>query len=109
MVQGARWRHRIIEHGEGEALLLYHGVGGHADCYARNMKNLGKHFRVIAVDAFYHGCTDEGPWDINKRHDYQVGAIVDLMDALGLEKAHIEGESMGEPAGRRSGWSRSHL
>lgn len=94
-VQGERWRHRVIECGEGEPLLLYHGIGGHADTYARNLRNLGRHFHVYAVDALYHGLSDEGPWDLDKRHDYQVDAIVDLMDAEGLDFAHVAGESMG--------------
>ena len=95
LVSGEKWTHRVIECGEGEPLLLIHGIGGHAECYARNMHNLGKHFHVYAVDALYHGYSSEGPWDLDKRHDYQVDAIVDLLDAEGHERAHIEGESMG--------------
>lgn len=96
IVQGARWNHRVIECGEGEPLLLLHGWGGHAETYARNMRNLGRHFHVYAVDALFHGYSSSPVFtDNEKRHDDQVDAIVDLLDALGHDWAHIEGESMG--------------
>lgn len=95
IIQGERWRHRVIECGEGDPLILIHGVGGHAEAYARNMHALGKHFHVYAIDALYHGYSDEGPWDPERRHDYQVDALADLLDAEGHERAHMEGESMG--------------
>lgn len=96
MVKGPRWTHRVIQYGEGEPLLLLHGIGGHAETYARNIKNLGKHFRVYAVDSLFHGYTDSPEFtDRMKRHDMQVDGIADLLDALGHDWAHIEGESMG--------------
>lgn len=95
-VQGERWRHRVIQYGQGAPLILLHGAGGHAETYARNIKNLGQHFRVYCPDSLYHGYSSNGPYrDRFGRHDEQVDAIVDLMDALGIERAHIEGESMG--------------
>tara|TARA_B100000676_G_scaffold225036_1_gene222614 strand:+ start:1705 stop:2646 length:942 start_codon:yes stop_codon:yes gene_type:complete len=95
MVKGPRWQHRVIECGSGEPLILIHGVGGHAETFARNMANLGQHFHVLAIDALYHGYSSKEPYDAKKRHDLQVDAVVDLMDAYGFERAHIEGESMG--------------
>lgn len=94
-VQGRRWRHRVIDFGKGEPLLLIHGIGGHAETFARNMRNLGQHFHVYAIDALYHGYSSQGDWDPYKRHDDQVDAIVDLLDAEGHPFAHIEGLSMG--------------
>jgi pimeloyl-ACP methyl ester carboxylesterase len=96
-VQGRRWRHRVIEAGtSGEPLILIHGVGGHAETFARNLRNLADlGFHVYAIDALYHGLTDKEPYDDEQRYSLQVEALVDLMDALGLDSAHIEGESMG--------------
>jgi 2-hydroxy-6-oxonona-2,4-dienedioate hydrolase/2-hydroxy-6-oxo-6-(2'-carboxyphenyl)-hexa-2,4-dienoate hydrolase len=96
-VQGERWRHRVIEAGDGgEPLILLHGIGGHAETYARNMRNLAANgFHVYAVDALYHGYTDKQPYDDDDRYQLQVEALVDLIDALGHEWAHVEGESMG--------------
>jgi 2-hydroxy-6-oxonona-2,4-dienedioate hydrolase len=97
-VQGARWRHRVIESGDasGVPLILIHGVGGHAESFARNMRNLARQgFHVFSIDALYHGLTDKDPYDDDQRYVYQVEALVDLLDALGIERAHVEGESMG--------------
>src|SRR4051812_31623413 len=81
MVQGERWRHRVIECGDGgEPLILIHGIGGHAETFARNLHNLAEHgFHVYAIDALYHGLTDKEPYDDDKRTDYQVDALADLV------------------------------
>lgn len=95
-VQGEQWRHRVIECGEGEPLILIHGIGGHAETYARNLHNLAAHgFHVYAIDALYHGFTDKEPYSDEQRWDLQVDALADLIGGLGLDRAHIEGESMG--------------
>lgn len=97
-VQGARWRHRVIESGDadGEPLILIHGVGGHAESFARNMHGLARQgFHVYSIDALYHGFSDKQPYDDDKRYVHQVEAVVDLIDALGHDTVHIEGESMG--------------
>ncbi|MGE3303920.1 MAG: alpha/beta fold hydrolase [Hyphomonadaceae bacterium] len=98
-VQGKRWRHRIIEKGDGPPLFMYHGIGGYAEAYARVLPALARDFRVIAVDALYHGYSDKEPWDNAKRGVYQAEAYVDLLHALGYERAHYEGESMGAMIG----------
>jgi 2-hydroxy-6-oxonona-2,4-dienedioate hydrolase/2-hydroxy-6-oxo-6-(2'-carboxyphenyl)-hexa-2,4-dienoate hydrolase len=94
-VQGPRWRHRVIEHGQGDPLVLIHGIGGVAETFARNVRNLGKHFHVYAIDALYHGYSSKEPFHGTDQHDLQVDALVDLLDGLGHAWAHVEGESMG--------------
>ncbi|MDE2764840.1 MAG: alpha/beta hydrolase [Chloroflexota bacterium] len=97
LIQGKQYRHRVIECGDsGEPLLLIHGVGGHAETYARNLHNLAAHgFHVFAIDALYHGFSSHHPYDDENRTERQAEAVVDLIDALGFPYAHIEGESMG--------------
>src|SRR2546423_13990281 len=96
-VQGERWRHRVIEGGTtGEPLILIHGIGGHAEAFARNVNNLAAHgFHVFAIDLLHHGYSDKQPYSDESRIDLQTEALVDLMRALKLEWAHIEGESLG--------------
>jgi pimeloyl-ACP methyl ester carboxylesterase len=97
MVQGAKYQHRVIECGDsGEPLILIHGVGGHAETYARNLHNLANNgFHVYAIDALYHGFSSKQPYVDENRTELQAEALADLIDALGYSYAHVEGESMG--------------
>ena len=95
IVQGKDFYHRVIEVGSGDPLILIHGVGGHAETYARNLHNLGKHFHVYAIDALYHGFSSKEPYVEDERTAMQADALADLVRALGYSWAHVEGESMG--------------
>src|SRR5215207_592283 len=105
IVQGPKWHHRVLEMGDGPPLFLYHGIGGHVDTYARTLPMLAKHFHVYAVDALYHGYSSKEPWDTDNHTLRQAEAYVDLLHALGHEKAHYEGESMGAVIGMEIGMS----
>ena len=104
-VKGDRWTHRIIEKGDGPPLFMYHGIGGYAEPYARVLPALARDFRVIAVDALYHGYSSKEPWDPARRTQLQAEAYVDLLHALGYDKAIYEGESMGAGIGFEIGMS----
>ena len=93
LVQG-KYRTRIIEAGEGEPLLLLHGTGGHAENYARNIAPLAKRFHVIALDFLWHGRSQVEGFD-PEVIPALVDQVRDVMDLLGLERAHIEGQSLG--------------
>lgn len=55
-IKGARWDHHVIHKGEGPPLLMYHGIGGHAETYARTLPAIAAAgYHVYAVDALYHG------------------------------------------------------
>jgi 2-hydroxy-6-oxonona-2,4-dienedioate hydrolase len=93
LVQG-KYRTRIIEAGEGEPLLLLHGTGGHAENYARNIAPLAKQFRVVALDFLWHGRSQTEGFD-PEVIPALVDQVRDVMDLLGLERAQIEGQSLG--------------
>ena len=105
IIKGERWHHRVVEKGEGQPLFLYHGIGGHIDTYARTLPALAKHFRTFAVDALYHGYSSREPWEPERRTPLQAEAYIDLIHALGYEKANFEGESMGTAIGFELGMS----
>ena len=88
---------RAIEAGEGEVLVLVHGVGGHAEAYARNVLRLAAEgFRVLSIDLLWHGLSGKPePFDDENYCLQFSDQIVDLLDQMGIEKAHIEGESLG--------------
>jgi pimeloyl-ACP methyl ester carboxylesterase len=90
---GKAYKTRVIEAGEGEPLILIHGVGGHAEAYSRNIVRLGQSYRAMALDLVWHGLSSKPPF-ANQLPTF-AAQIIDLMDSLGIEKAHVEGESLG--------------
>ena len=86
-------RTRVLQAGAGEDLILLHGTGGHLEAYARDIAGLAADFRVTAYDMVGHGWSDlpDQPFTIDVLSDHLIG----LMDALGIERAHLSGESLG--------------
>ena len=82
------------EIGEGEPLLLIMGLGAPGDKWSRNVEVYKKHFRCILIDNRGAGRSDKP-----KAAAYSVGDMaeetVGVMDALGIDSAHINGISMG--------------
>lgn len=87
------WRTRVLQAGAGEPLVLMAGTGGHLEAYAHNIAPLAEHFRVIAYDYPGHGYTTHATHDL-ELSDY-VEHLVGLLDALGVERPHLTGESLG--------------
>lgn len=84
---------RVLEAGSGPVLILLHGVSGHLEAYHRNILSHARHFRVFAVDMLGHGFTDK-PARNYEIADY-VEHLRDLVDAIGVERVHLSGESLG--------------
>src|ERR1700722_15306676 len=93
-------RTRVLEAGDGPALVMIHGTGGHLEAYARNVRVLSEHFRVVLYDMIGHGYTDkpDRPYTIDVMSDHLVATL----DALGIERAHLSGESIGGWVAARS-------
>jgi len=89
-----RYTTRVIEMGEGEPLLLVHGTGGHAENYICNIAPFAKHYRVIAIDLLWHGRSQTTGF-----HPEIIPTLVDqlrdVLDTLKIERAHLEGQSLG--------------
>jgi 2-hydroxy-6-oxonona-2,4-dienedioate hydrolase len=86
-------RTRSIECGNGETVIMLHGVGGHAESYARNVVPIGQHFNARSIDYYGHGLTDAGDLPFDKNG--YVKHLLDFMDAAGIGRAHLIGESLG--------------
>jgi pimeloyl-ACP methyl ester carboxylesterase len=91
---GRKYRTRVIEAGTGEALVLMHGGGGHAEAFARNVARLSQRYRVLAIDLVWHGYSSKPPYDGTTIPTYAT-QFLDLLDTLGIQRAHLEGESVG--------------
>lgn len=87
------WRTRVLEAGQGEPLILMPGTGGHLEAYAHNVSAFAEHYRVIAYDYPGHGYTTPAKADLEL--DSYIEHLAGLMDTLGIEKAHLNGESLG--------------
>jgi 2-hydroxy-6-oxonona-2,4-dienedioate hydrolase len=88
------WSTRVLECGAGTPLILMHGTGGHLEAFTRNLPALvGAGYRVIAYDYPGHGWTTTATADL-EIDDY-ITHLVALMDELGVERAHLSGESLG--------------
>ena len=79
---------------DAEVLLLLHGFGGDKDNWTRFSKYLTGSYRVIAPDLPGFGySTKHADWDYSMPP--QRGRVNGFAKALGLEKFHIAGNSMG--------------
>lgn len=85
---------RVIESGSGDALLLLHGTGGHAENYIRNIAPFARNFRVIAIDFLWHGRSQTGGFQPEVLPPL-VDQVRDVLDMLGITRTHIEGQSLG--------------
>ena len=87
------WSTRVLECGAGAPFILMHGTGGHLEAFARNLRALGGQYRIIAYDYPGHG------WTTTTGHDLEIDDYVEhllgLMDVLGIDRAHLSGESLG--------------
>jgi 2-hydroxy-6-oxonona-2,4-dienedioate hydrolase len=69
------------------------GTGGHLEAYAHNIPAFAGRYRVIAYDYPGHGYTTHAAADL-ELPEY-VEHLTGLMDALGVGRAHLNGESLG--------------
>jgi pimeloyl-ACP methyl ester carboxylesterase len=90
-VNGNRIAYR--DEGDGETLLLVHGVTGSSATWRELIGRLAGDFRVIAPDLLGHGESDK------PESDYSLGGLAgwlrDFMDALGIARATLVGQSLG--------------
>lgn len=83
--------------GRGPPLLLIHGSGPGVSAWANwrlNLPALAERFRVVAPDMVGFGFTDR-PAGISYGMDTWVRHAVGVLDALGIERAHVVGNSFG--------------
>ncbi len=93
-VETASWKLKYNEAGEGHPVILLHGSGAGAtgwSNFAPNIAALAQDFRVLALDAPGWGGSDAATAD---KYDHPA-AVLEFMDALGIEKAALVGNSMG--------------
>lgn len=84
-----------VEQGEGTPVILIHGFTSSAvgNWFRTGVaQKIARTNRVIALDMRGHGATGPSP---ENSSGTMIGDVVDFLDHLGLERAHIGGYSMG--------------
>jgi len=85
---------RALIAGDGEDVIMMHGTSGHMEAFTRNIRaHVEAGFRCHSIDALGHGFT--GKPDYNYEIPRYVEHVINYMDAMGIEKAHLAGESLG--------------
>jgi pimeloyl-ACP methyl ester carboxylesterase len=94
MVDTRRARLSTMEAGSGPTVLALHGLGGTKGSFLPTVAALGSRFRVIAVDLPGFGDSDK-PIGASYDARFFARAVVDLLDALELDRVHLIGNSLG--------------
>ena len=94
-VDGVKLHYHDI--GSGPPLLLLHGGGPGASGlsnYSRNIATLAAEYRLIIPDLVGYGQSDK-PELHGPRFAIYAKGILGLMSAIGIERAHVVGNSLG--------------
>lgn len=78
--------------GEGEPLIILHGLFGMLDNWQTLGKRWAENYQVILVDLRNHG---HSPWDDEHNYQIMLSDLEELTDDLFLEDINIIGHSMG--------------
>jgi 2-hydroxy-6-oxonona-2,4-dienedioate hydrolase len=97
---GVRTRTLRAGPADAPAVVFLHGTSGHLEAFTRNIVAHAEHYDCHAIDMLGHGYTGKP----NRRYeipDY-VAHLLDYLDAVGVRRAHIVGESLGGWVGART-------
>lgn len=83
-----------MEAGIGRPVLAIHGLGGTKGSFLPTVAALSDHFRVVAVDLPGFGDSDK-PIGASYCPRFFADAMIDLLDALGLDRVELIGNSLG--------------
>ncbi|GGV68965.1 3-oxoadipate enol-lactonase [Streptomyces longisporoflavus] len=90
---GVRIAYRFDGDEHKPVLLLSNSIGTDLHMWDGQVPALSEHFRLLRYDARGHGASDvpDGPYSLDR-----LGRdVVELLDALGLERVHVLGLSLG--------------
>lgn len=84
------WR----EAGQGEPLVLVHGIGGYSGSWQRQFASFARDHRVIAWDAPGYGGSDTLP-AARLTADGYAASLAELLRKLDVKRPHLVGHSLG--------------
>lgn len=83
------------EYGQGQPMIILHGLMGSSDNWLPQAKMLGEHYHVWVVDQRNHG---QSPHSTEFNYNVLSNDILDFIQEHGIEKPVILGHSMGGKA-----------
>lgn len=97
MFSGDVIRLHYLDRGQGEPVLLLHGLGSRAEDWQLQIPVLAQRYWVIAPDLRGHGASPKpaGPYSM----PLLAADVLALLDRLGLDSVHLIGLSMGGMVG----------
>lgn len=83
--------------GTGEPLVFVHGWSANSDIFAHQVEHFSKSYRVIVYDLRGHGRSDRRSkiTERNMTMERNAADLLELLDHLEIDKAHVCGWSMG--------------
>lgn len=100
-VEVGDWRTRVLHVGDAaeqgggqrQTVVLLNGTSGHIEAFTQNVRALAAEYHVIGYDYPGHGFTTLSDHDL-EIPEYEEH-LLGLLDALGLDRVHLVGESLG--------------
>lgn len=80
------------EMGEGQPMVILHGLFGFSDNWQTHAKKLAEYYRIILVDLRNHGHSD---WTDEFSYELMAEDVKELCDDLKIDKMILLGHSMG--------------
>ena len=93
LVNGKRYALQVS--GQGEPILLLHGFSGDKSSWNALRGVLQSTHQVIALDILGHGASAKPASASDYAMDRVARDIIDLLNQMGLDEAHLLGYSMG--------------
>ncbi|HYN20319.1 MAG TPA: alpha/beta fold hydrolase [Thermoanaerobaculia bacterium] len=85
----------VEQAGQGDPVVLLHGFGASTYSWRKVIPALAESFRVVAIDLNGFGYTQRPESFDSYTREGQAELVLHVMDALGIESAHLVGHSYG--------------
>ena len=90
-VEGVHWH--WVECGEGDPVVLLHGIPESWQCWRHQMPKLATQFRVLAFDLKGYGQSDKSEGDYTANN--VARELIQCLDAIGIDKFRLAGHDWG--------------
>ena len=81
--------------GDPETIVMHHGIGANQHIFDGWLPSLAGRYRILRFDMRGHGCSERPDPNSDIDIDRLSDDLFAVMDAAGVERAHLVGESIG--------------